>query len=473
MNLSSFFEHQLTTFVAKAQHKPQIVLALSGGMDSRVLLDLLKTYAKHNPHYDYLVIHIHHGLSPNADDWLAACKRWTKEAGFNFKGIKVLLKTEGESLENAARKARYEAISQEVKEGAFILTGQHAEDQCETFLLALKRGSGPKGLAAMPVFRPLAKAFLFRPLLTVSRLTISEYAKEKKLDWLNDESNFDTRFDRNFIRQTWLPIASARWSGLVPAINRSAKLCAEQEALIDELLTPYDDKLIQIDGSFCLTEYLKLSEKMQSAMLRRWLTKMMLTSVSFAKLYQIQVNLIGAAEDANPILNLGDWQIRRFRQKLYVIRAFLDVSHWQAKLIPDVPLVLPDKLGLIGLYQTPHKNALGLKQPTNKVLIRVSFDPKGLSAHPLGRQGKRKLKKLFQEYGVPSWQRQRMPLIFYDETLVAVAGLFVCEGFLGTDFYLDWTACAIPEKSAVPEDEINTLLPSAIKNEEQIVKSSN
>ncbi len=447
MNLSSFFEHQLTTFIAKAHYKPQIVLALSGGLDSRVMLDLLANYAKQYPQYDYLVIHVHHGLSPNADDWLAACRQWTKAAGFYFKGIRVSLKTEGESLENAARKARYHAILQEVKDGAFILTGQHAEDQCETFLLALKRGSGPKGLAAMPVFRPLAHAFLFRPLLTASRTDISEYAKEKNLNWLNDESNFDTRFDRNFIRQTWLPIASARWGGLTQAINRSAKLCAEQEALIDELLAPYDEKLIQADGSFCLIKYHQLSEKIQSAMLRRWLDKIGVTSVSFARLYQIQSNLIGAAEDANPILKLGNWQIRRFRKRLYAINAFLDVSGWQAELTPNMPLVLPDKLGLIGLYQKPRENSLSLRQPKDNTLIRVSFDPKGLSAHPSGRQGKRKLKKLFQEYGLPSWQRQRTPLIFYGETLVAVAGLFVCEGFLGTDLYLDWASNSMPENT--------------------------
>lgn len=439
VNLSSFFEHQLTAFVAKTPAKPQIVLALSGGMDSRVMLDLLASYAKKHPEYEYLVIHVHHGLSPHADNWLAACKKWTHAAGFAFKGIRVLLETEGESLENAARKARYQAILQEVKKGAFILTGQHAEDQSETFLLALKRGSGPKGLAAMPVCRPLAEAFLLRPLLAVSRTDIAEYAQEQKLDWVNDESNADTRFDRNFIRQTWLPIASARWGGLTQAINRSAKLCAEQEALLDELLTPYDDKLIQADGSFCLSEYHQLSEKMQSAMLRRWLNKMRVTSVSLAKLYQIQTSLIGAAEDANPILNLGNWQIRRFRQRLYALRAFLDVSGWEAELTQDIPMLLPDKLGLIGLYQKPLENRLSLRLPTDNKLIRVGFEPKGLSAHPLGRQGKRKLKKLFQEYGVPSWQRQRTPLIFYGETLVAVAGLFVCEGFSGTDLYLDWT----------------------------------
>ncbi|WP_407331178.1 tRNA lysidine(34) synthetase TilS [Enterovibrio sp. 27052020O] len=433
--LFSLFENILDTYTPTPR---QIVLAFSGGVDSRVMLDLLSTYRDIHPQHRYLVIHVHHGLSGKADAWLTQCSEWAAEAGFDFKGLRVDIDKQGESLEKAAREARYLAISSAVESEALVLTGQHADDQAETFLLALKRGSGPAGLAAMPEIRPLGQAHLLRPLLTVMRQDIETYANQQGLAWIDDESNLDCRFDRNFIRQAWLPEARRRWPGFVKAINRTSKLCAEQEALLDELLSEHDARIEQPDGGVALTLLGAYSARMQASLVRRWFKKAAGVSVSQGQLNQIFMSVIEAAEDANPLVQVGCWQIRRFHQSLYCVKNAEDVSDWVHYLTLNVLVKLPDHIGELLLAESADIKGLMLRRPNGNEAVTVSFNPEGLSAHPVGRQGKRKLKKLFQEYGVPTWQRRRTPLIFYGDQIAAVADMFVCEGFDGQECELVW-----------------------------------
>ncbi|WP_394213136.1 tRNA lysidine(34) synthetase TilS [Enterovibrio calviensis] len=433
--LFSQFENVLDAYALTPR---QIVLAFSGGVDSRVMLDLLSTYRDIHPQHRYLVIHVHHGLSENADAWLAQCEGWSVEVGLDFKGLHVDFDKRGESLEKAAREARYSAIASVVEPEALVLTGQHADDQAETFLLALKRGSGPAGLAAMPEIRPLGHAHLLRPLLTVMRQDIEKYANKQGLAWIEDESNLDCRFDRNFIRQAWLPQAKERWPGFVRAINRTSKLCAAQEALLHELLAEHDVRLQQPDGGMSLALLSAYSSRMQSSLLRRWLKQTAGLNLSQVQLSEVFNSVINAGEDANPLVQLGNWQVRRFQQSLYCVINAEDVSAWQHTLALNCAAALPDSIGELSLIEREDLNGLMLRLPSESEAVTVSFNPEGLFAHPLGRQGKRKLKKLFQEYGVPTWQRRRTPLIFYGEQLAAVADLFVCEGFDGQECELVW-----------------------------------
>ncbi|MBV7300963.1 tRNA lysidine(34) synthetase TilS [Enterovibrio paralichthyis] len=415
----------------------QIVLAFSGGVDSRVLLDLLSTYRDIHPQHRYLVIHIHHGLSTNANHWLKRCEEWATETDFAFRGIKVTLDGQGESLEKQARDARYQAILGAAEQDALVLTGQHADDQAETFLLALKRGSGPAGLAAMPVVRKFGHAWLCRPLLNVTRYQIESYAEQQGLTWLEDESNLDCRFDRNFIRQQWMPMASKRWPGIVKAINRTAALCAEQEALMEELLVAHDEKVVQPDSSISIAALGDYSANMQNALVRRWLKRAGVT-LTQAQLQQLFSSVIDAAQDANPSIKLKMGEIRRYQGRVYIISAYKDVTEWRGALSLNTHLVLPDGMGEISLSNAETGRGLNLRSPAENEQVCVTFDPEGRFAHPVGRQGKRKLKKLFQEYGVPSWLRRRTPLIFYGEEIAAVADLFVCDGFGGQDCELVW-----------------------------------
>lgn len=437
--LFSSFENALDPHT---QSPRQIVLALSGGMDSRVMLDLLGLFRDIHPQHEYLILHVHHGLSKNADQWLMQCERWSTDLGFAFQGLRVKLDTEGESLESAARKARYLAIEGQIKSNALVLTAQHADDQVETFLLALKRGSGPAGLGAMPQIRALGQGELLRPFLQVTRDEIARYAHQNALLWAEDESNEDCRFDRNFIRNEWLPLAQKRWPGLKKAIHRAAELCADQEALLNELLIEHDKRIIHVNGGL-LTEALKgYSIKMQSALVRRWFKKAAKTALSYVQLQEVFKCVVEASSDANPKLQIGTWQIRRHQDLLFILPTFKNVANWQGVLNTKTPLLLPDGIGLLSL--TFHENkqkipsALMMAKPAENETVCIGFEPEGLWAHPLGRQGRRKLKKLFQEYGVPTWARKRTPLVFYGEELAAVADLFVCKGFEGNTCSLEW-----------------------------------
>ncbi len=445
--LFSVFENVLDAHTPSSR---QIVLAFSGGIDSRVLLDLLSTYRDVHPQHGYLVIHIHHGLSPHADAWMKQCEAWASDSGLPFKGVKVKVENNGEGVEKAARTARYQGITNSVEPNALVLTGQHADDQAETFLLALKRGSGPAGLSAMPVCRPLGQAHLLRPLLSVTRAEIEAYAEQQGLSWVEDESNLDCKFDRNFIRQRWLPPAQSRWPGLVKAINRTASLCAEQEALLEELLQSHDAIVRPEPNVLSLHSLADYSEKMQSALVRRWLKQTTGLSASHAQLSALFSSVIAASDDANPKLHFGDWQVRRFQFQLYVVPEFKDISDLRVSLPLNQITDLPNESGQVALFgdelaSTCHKFdaqgnrvSLQLRKPKPDEQVSIFFDPESVWAHPLGRQGKRKLKKLYQEYGVPSWMRRRTPLLYYGETLVAVAGLFVCEGFEGQDCDFVW-----------------------------------
>ncbi len=420
----------------------QIVLAFSGGMDSRVMLDLLATYRDIHPQHDYLIFHVHHGLSCNADHWLEQCRQWAEQAGFAFKACYVQLKTKGESIEKVAREARYQAIIENTHQGALVLTAQHADDQAETLFLALKRGSGPAGLAAMPLLRKLGHAELLRPLLQSTRREIQDYAQTQGLNWVNDESNDDLRFDRNFIRHRILHDAEQRWSSFTKSINRTALLCAEQEQLLDELLFSYEKKVTNYDQSLALAVLQSYSLLMQSALIRRWYKSNTQESLSQAQLQQVFSSIIDASADANPLLKLGQWQIRRYQNSLFLLRNHQDITAWESELLLNLPLTLPDHLGKLTLLSGGNQqHALTLTKPKHDEQVFVRFNPEGLFAHPFGRQGKRKLKKLFQEYGVPSWLRRRTPLIFYGNQLVAVADLFVCQGFEGHSCQLLWEQC--------------------------------
>ncbi len=216
----------------------KIIVGFSGGMDSRVLLRLAARYCKQHS-IACLAVHVHHGLSANADEWQIHCERWAKEEAVEFVCERVILaKDSGDSLEQLARQARYQALCQHIENGDLLLTGQHLDDQAETMLLALKRGSGPKGLSSMASSMAFSLGTLVRPLLNATRRDIERYAQQQQLQWVEDESNTDTRFDRNFLRQNVLPVLSQRWPSFAQAASRSARLCAKQEQLLKELLLP-------------------------------------------------------------------------------------------------------------------------------------------------------------------------------------------------------------------------------------------
>ncbi|QKJ85933.1 tRNA(Ile)-lysidine synthase [Paramixta manurensis] len=399
----------------------QCLLAYSGGLDSTVLLHQLVQLRQRLPDLQLRAIHIHHGLSPSADSWVAHCQQqcaaWQVPLVVDY----VQLDTHEKGVEAAAREARYAAFRRHLLTAESLITAQHLDDQCETFLLALKRGSGPAGLAAMPQITDFDGHLLVRPLLTQPRQQLEQWAQEHALRWIEDESNQDTRYDRNFLRQRILPQMTARWPHFAEASARSAALCAEQENLIDELLAESLTQLIQPDGSLCVATFPGMSEARRSALLRRWVAACGGNMPSRDALQRLYREVIASREDAAPRLRLGAFEIRRYRGALY----WLALQPPVRQLIlawPDIrqPLDLPESLGQL----IPGSQGTVLRLPEKGESVSVRFQAQG-HIQIVGRAGSRPVKKIWQELAIPPWQRERTPLIFYGEQLVAAPGIFV------------------------------------------------
>ncbi|MGC9422139.1 MULTISPECIES: tRNA lysidine(34) synthetase TilS [Vibrio] len=431
MDLYSHFCQQLRE---KSVERP--ILALSGGVDSRVLLHLL---AQYHQYYSVPVraVHVHHGLSDNANNWVEQCQRWCDEYNIPLSVEYVTLDTQcGESIEQLAREARYAALSKHVKTENTLLLGHHADDQLETFLLALRRGSGPKGLSAMADWAAFSQGHLLRPLLHVPRQDIESFALEQQLQWVEDESNQDMRYERNFLRHQVTPILNQRWPTIYQAVQRSAELCAEQEAVIHELLADLLASATSKAGGLSIAQIQLCSDVVRRQVIRQWLAGRGVTMPSRLHTDMIWQQVALAEASANPKLQLREYQIRRFDGELFCVTLMSDLSAWQQSIQLNRPLILPDKLG----YLTLSECSLGhIALPDEPDALSVSFNPEGLSACPVGRAGSRKLKKLFQEYRIPSWQRRRLPILMYKGRVVAIASLFVDRDFAGQDYELIWT----------------------------------
>ncbi|MEH6531663.1 MAG: tRNA lysidine(34) synthetase TilS [Photobacterium frigidiphilum] len=421
--------------LANTPDSNRFVIALSGGLDSRVLLHLMGRFIRENPQYQCNAVHVHHGLSGNADKWAQQCQLWAFEEKItcHIEHVTLVLGNRV-SVEQQAREQRYLALSKHVQQGDCLLTAQHADDQLETFLLALKRGSGPAGLASMPESITFGIGYHLRPLLQVTRQSITDYGIAHQLEWVEDESNQDQRYDRNFLRHQITPLLHQRWPGIRKAVSRSAALCGEQEALLNELLASHLSKALHVDQSLKIVEL--GSERIGKQLIRQWLSLFTVLMPSQAQLQQIWQSVVLAQDDANPQVCWDNHQIRRYKQRLYVVKQWADISLFQQKCELNQACSLPEGLGTLVLT-TVKANGI-LRLPQQHEIVSVRFEPEGIEAKPQGRIGKRKLKKLFQEYEVPSWNRRRTPLVFYNDRLAAVAGLFVTEDFFGEDCDLDW-----------------------------------
>ncbi|MBQ4763811.1 tRNA lysidine(34) synthetase TilS [Pectobacterium versatile] len=410
----------LQTIVAQTAGCGSILLAYSGGLDSSVLLHLLVALRQRSG-LPIRAAYIHHGLNPLADSWAEHCCQQCERWQVPFASLPVKVEAQNGGIEAAARMARYQALQAHLQEGEALLTAQHLDDQSETFLLALKRGSGPAGLSAMAAQSMLGHHRLVRPLLGISRLQLEAYAQRHQLGWIEDDSNQDERFDRNFLRRQILPRLTQRWPHFPSAVARSAQLCAEQEQLLDELLEESLQALCQPDGALSIDGLAPLSPVRRSALLRRWLAQQGATMPAREQLQRLWDEVATSRQDAEPVLQLNQMQIRRFRQYLYLLPLMPSLKDriipWQS---PSCPLSLPDNLGTLSLAD----NGVAIRAPENGEAVSIRFSTSG-TVHIVGRAHGRQIKKLWQELNVPPWWRDRTPLVFYNEQLIAAVGRFV------------------------------------------------
>ncbi|GAA6173068.1 tRNA lysidine(34) synthetase TilS [Colwellia sp. KU-HH00111] len=419
-----------------------LVIAYSGGVDSQVLLHAIATLKQQSPTPitildNVTVCHVNHGLSVNAQAWQLFAQQTCDKFGLTLKVCQVNVQAQAQqSLEALARDARYQALHSIYAQPSLIITGHHSDDQAETLLLALKRGSGLKGLSAMAAETKKAKDLLVRPLLEITRTEIIDYAKTHALTWIEDESNTDTRFDRNFIRNEIMPLLNKRWPSITRTINRSSEHCLEGQLLLDELANEDLSRCQQAVDCLSVTALAELSQARFNNLIRYFLEQNHCIMPSSEQLSQLHLQL-AAADDKNPAVKVGQYYLRRFKGRLFLTADFEDVSEWQTDLLlakTSSKVVLPNKLGKVNCVITTanevDENSQYLKLPKPGQKITISFTHTNPKCLPDYRQHSRSLKKVLQELAIPPWQRKRIPFLYYDDTLVAAVGLFVCQAYM-------------------------------------------
>ncbi|MEN8106478.1 MAG: tRNA lysidine(34) synthetase TilS [Pseudomonadota bacterium] len=403
-------------------------VAYSGGVDSHVLLHAL-TALRDSLAAAPGAVHVNHGLQAAAGKWQEHCRSVCRALAVPLVELQVDGRAVGgESPEAAARQARYSALQDWLPDGHCLLTAQHQDDQAETLLLQLLRGSGVKGLAAMPAASTFGAGHLLRPLLAVRRVDLLAYAQQHGLQWVEDPSNTDTGLDRNFLRHRILPVLRERWPATSETLARSAAHCAEAATLLGQLAdSDINDVCHEQMACLSIPALQQLTPARQRNVLRSWLVQHSGGAPSAAVLSRISNDILGSRADAEPCVRFAAQEVRRYRDRLYLQRQ-APVHNPAMVLDWDLrgPLLLPAAGGSL---TASRESGNGIRLAAINRQVRVSYRRGGERCRPAGRQHHHSLKKLFQERGVPPWERQRIPLIYVDDRLAAVAGHWVCEPF--------------------------------------------
>ena len=421
VSLTDLIDGRLTELVP-AYPAGALVLALSGGLDSQVLLAALVRLRKRR-RFALRVIHVNHHLQRDADRWAAAVRQHCKALAVpvRVRHAQIALRR-GDSLEAEARKARYALLAKEMRPGEVLLTAQHREDQLETVLLQLTRGAGVDGLAAMPAGMPFGKGNLVRPLLEVGRAALLQTARQWHIDWIEDPSNADLRFDRNYLRHEVLPRLQARWPSLASTAARSVSLLAEARAAV-AALADLDLAQVRRGRSLELAKMQKLSLARQAAVARTWLRELGLALPDSTHLQRIVVELPGARLDAQPNVSYGGVIVRRFQGALWADKP------GRARATKGAGKEIDWR------WQQAAKSATGLSlraAATGSIarsalprVLQVRWRQGGEKLRPTANGQRRPLKDLMREAAIPPWLRNEIPLVFADNELLAVGDLWV------------------------------------------------
>lgn len=407
-DLVAHVAQKLSSRVRPGQH---LVLGLSGGLDSVVLLDIL-TRLRLPLNFHLGAIHVNHQLSPHASDWANFCAALCQEHDIPLTISRVTLALAGNSLEAAARAARHEELAHSSAD--FIVLAHHLDDQAETLLLQLLRGSGVAGTSAMAEHNQR----LLRPLLEIPRSTLEHHARQYQLAWVNDESNLDVRFDRNFLRHRLLPVLGERFPAYRETLYRASRNFAESTHLLDELAKLDAAGAMRI-GQLSTTALGRLPPARARNLLRYYLKQHGIPAPSAARLEDMLSQLQNARQDARIRIPLGMFELRRFLGQAWIVSASPPPGSsfcqpWQG----ENSLPLP-QLGGVLKFCPVHGQGISLTRlQQESITIRVRQG--GERLQPDCKRPRRSLKNLFQETATPPWLRQALPLLYSGTDLAAV-----------------------------------------------------
>ncbi len=398
-----------------------VLVAFSGGLDSTVLLHALASSATQRDQ-GLRAIHVHHGLLPGSERWtehcIQACARW----GIALETRSVQVPSDsGLGVEGAARQARRRAFAETLRPGEWLALAHHRDDQAETFLLRALRASGPDGLGAMRPQSAFAAGTLWRPLLELPRATLQAYAEQHGLDWIEDPSNADDRFDRNFLRRHVLPLLRGRWPHADAALAGSARLCAEAAELLDDDDTALLQGALRADGTLQVEPLAGLPATRRARLLRRWVQARCAPPLPARGVEALERLLVSAPEDAGAAFRWRDREVRRWRDALHLLVLPLPElpPHWQAEWDGKAPLALP---GGAGLWLEGAEDGFGR-------VLQVRPRRGGERIVLPGREHSHALKHVLQDAGIAPWQRPALPLLYEGQRLLAAGDRILAAPF--------------------------------------------
>lgn len=390
-----------------------LLLGLSGGLDSRVLLHLLATPPRPFA-LPLRAIHVHHGLDPAADAWARQCQSACDALGVPLVVARVAVPRDtGLGPEGGARQARHAAFAAALRDGEILVLAHHQDDQAETFLLRALRGSGVDGLAAMQPWRTLGAGWAWRPLLKVPRQALLQHATAHALPWIEDPSNGDPALDRGFLRREVLPVLARRWPQAQAALARSAALCADAATLLRDEDADALPPLLGRDPHWLDAGALAAMPRPRRArLLRHWIARLGLPPLPAQGVDCVEADLLPAAVDAQAAFAWSGARLRRWRQWLHAgVDAAPLPAGWTAEWDGAAPLSLPGggRLWLEGA--TRFDAPLQVRARRGGERLRLP-----------GRAHHHALKHALQAAGVPPWERERLPVLLSADGTVLAAG---------------------------------------------------
>lgn len=412
-------------------------VAYSGGLDSTVLLYVMSHLAEHSNStisaqastIQLKAIHVNHQLSSNADLWQSHCEQFCMSLGVPLIAEKVHIQNTGKGIESAARNERYGVFERYMARSDVIVCGHHQDDVAETMMYRLMRGTGLQGLTGIRKHRELKNGVLVRPLLNFSRDEILSYAREHGLHWIEDESNHDQHYDRNFLRHALFPTLKQRWSNVQDRLATTAAWLAESNELMNEYgqqdLKFCELKKARQGESISLEVFTTLSNARQKHIIRYWCYRQNYMTPDAASLDKLS-DVTHAREDASPVLVWGQCELRRYKKRLFLV-----------KKLPDAMAVTPIVWDGVNTLKLEDGSKFSCSYTGEKALnLTIKWREQGERCQPENRRHSQTLKKLLQEYELEPWLRHRVPLIYINDELIAVGDLFICKN---AEKYIDNT----------------------------------
>lgn len=407
------------------------VVAYSGGVDSTVLLHTIHQVNQQlSKPCAVVAVHINHQLSPSSSAWQYHCEQFSQTLNIDFYTQSVEVKNTGQGVEAAARYARYAIFESFLEEGDCLLLGQHQQDQAETLLLRLLRGAGVRGLSAMSSQRRLGDHDLLRPLLSVDKKVLVDYANENQLSWVEDESNIQDTYDRNFLRQHIFPRLQERWATVNQQLSDTTLRMQQADALLTEVAQDDFKTLYKREErwgtSIDFSKIATLSVARRNNVLRYWCEQYDFPVLEESHLEQIQQQFfVGSALLSSACVSWKGCELRQFNGRLYMMASLPIFS--DSKKVMQWAVDTSLSMGAPGELEIKENREEGLLLP--KLNYEVRWRQGGERCTPVGRQHSQTVKKLLQEYGLEAWLRDRIPLLYCDNELAAVGDLWVNKGF--------------------------------------------